>query len=46
MKAKISLIYRIFVDEPEKAIPFFEKYFNDEKIDFSTWEDVTNEFLY
>ena len=37
--------YRTFVEEPEAAIPFFEKYFNDESIDFSAWENVTDEFL-
>lgn len=37
--------YRTYVDEPEQAVPFFEKYYNDEKIDFSTWNDVTSEFL-
>ena len=37
--------YRTFVEEPEAAIPFFEKYFNDESIDFSAWENVTAEFL-
>ena len=37
--------YRTFVEEPEAAIPFFEKYFNDKSIDFSAWENVTAEFL-
>ena len=37
--------YRTFVEESEAAIPFFEKYFNDESIDFSAWENVTDEFL-
>ena len=41
-----SRVYdRTFVEEPEAAIPFFEKYFNDESIDFSAWENVTAEFL-
>lgn len=39
------LHYRTYIKNSNEAISAFKNFFNDKDIQFSTWEDVTIEFL-